>query len=213
MKRIVFAVALFAFMAMPVRADLIDFESFHPGFEGTAVGTIDGVTFGDAIFAEVDDPRYAFGSGTVGDDLPLPLGTTEFGVMFITDLVGDHPSNPVYDSVYDTGPITISFPVPVFDVSFQLLDIESEYEAFSATADTGEVQTTGTGGGNAIATLVEFTSTGITSITADVWPTTDNGLTGWALDNLEYTPVPVPGAVLLGMIGLSVAGVKLRKRV
>jgi len=29
---------------------------------------------------------------------------------------------------------------------------------------------------------------------------------------LNYTPVPVPGAVLLGMLGLSVVGVKLRKR-
>lgn len=29
---------------------------------------------------------------------------------------------------------------------------------------------------------------------------------------MELAPVPVPGAVLLGMIGLSVAGVKLRKR-
>jgi len=32
------------------------------------------------------------------------------------------------------------------------------------------------------------------------------------VDNLEVTPVPVPGAVLLGMLGLSVVGVKLRKR-
>jgi len=29
---------------------------------------------------------------------------------------------------------------------------------------------------------------------------------------LQFNPVPVPGAVLLGMLGLSVAGVKLRKR-
>jgi hypothetical protein len=30
-------------------------------------------------------------------------------------------------------------------------------------------------------------------------------------DNVSFTPVPVPGAVLLGMLGLSVAGLKLRK--
>ena len=35
---------------------------------------------------------------------------------------------------------------------------------------------------------------------------------GWGLDDLYFGEVvPVPGAVLLGMIGLSVAGVKLRK--
>ena len=188
-------------------ADLIDFEG---GTEGALVGTIDIVTFSDAIFAEVDDPRYAFGSAG-GDDFPLPPGTTEFGSVFITDLVGVHPSNPSYDSVYDTGPITMAFSKPVFDVSFQLLDIEGVYEAFSASADTGETQTTGTGGGDGLATLVEFTSIGITSITIDVWPITSSELTGWALDNLEYTVVPVPGAVLLGMLGLSVAGLKLRR--
>ena len=32
------------------------------------------------------------------------------------------------------------------------------------------------------------------------------------IDNVAFTPVPVPGAFLLGMIGLSIAGVKLRKR-
>ena len=186
-------------------ADLIDFEG---GTEGMSVGTIDIVTFTDAIFAQVDAPRYAFGSAD-GDDFPLPSGTTEFGSMFITDLVGDHPSNPSLDSVYPTYPITFSFSNPVFDVSFQLLDIEGE--AFSAITDTGETHTTGTGGGDGLATLLEFTSTGISSITVDVWPITSNGLTGWALDNLEYTVVPVPGAVLLGILGLSAVGVKLRK--
>jgi len=38
---------------------------------------------------------------------------------------------------------------------------------------------------------------------------------GWAFefDNLAVglTPVPVPGAVLLGVLGLSIAGIKLRK--
>lgn len=31
------------------------------------------------------------------------------------------------------------------------------------------------------------------------------------LDNLQFEPVPVPGAILLGILGLSVAGIKLRK--
>lgn len=168
------------------------------------------MTFSDAIYAEVDDPRYAFASAD-GDDFPLPTGKTEFGSMFITDLVGDHPTDSSYDSVYDTGPIKISFSQPVLNVSFQLLDIEDDYEAFTAVADNGEIHVTGIGGGDGLATLVEFTSYGITSITVDVWPKTTNNLTGWALDNLEYTVVPVPGAVLLGILGLGAAGIKLRK--
>ncbi len=39
-----------------------------------------------------------------------------------------------------------------------------------------------------------------------------SGLNAGRGDLASITPVPVPGAVLLGMLGLSVAGVKLRKR-
>ena len=39
-----------------------------------------------------------------------------------------------------------------------------------------------------------------------------SGVETFALDNAVYA-VPVPGAVLLGMLGLSVAGIKLRKSV
>jgi len=39
-------------------------------------------------------------------------------------------------------------------------------------------------------------------------PTANDGV---HYDNLTFDPVPVPGAILLGMIGLSVAGIKLRK--
>lgn len=38
-----------------------------------------------------------------------------------------------------------------------------------------------------------------------------DGQSAVGLDNLQFNPVPVPGAVLLGILGLGVAGVKLRK--
>ena len=38
---------------------------------------------------------------------------------------------------------------------------------------------------------------------------TDYGFYG--IDDLDFTVIPVPGALLLGMLGLSVAGIKLRK--
>ena len=34
---------------------------------------------------------------------------------------------------------------------------------------------------------------------------------GYLADSTQFTVVPVPGAVLLGILGLSVAGIKLRK--
>ncbi len=45
------------------------------------------------------------------------------------------------------------------------------------------------------------------------WTSTwDNADAAQVRLKVDFTPVPVPGAVLLGMLGLSVAGVKLRKR-
>jgi len=37
------------------------------------------------------------------------------------------------------------------------------------------------------------------------------GLSDFAIAKLDVTPVPIPGALLLGMIGMSIVGVKLRK--
>ena len=51
--------------------------------------------------------------------------------------------------------------------------------------------------------VVNFT---LSSTYGDIWYT-DGVLTADIVPN----PVPVPGAVLLGMLGLSVVGVKLRK--
>ncbi len=40
----------------------------------------------------------------------------------------------------------------------------------------------------------------------------DSGYYDVAIDNLEVTPVPAPGALLLGLFGVSLASAKLRKR-
>ncbi len=43
------------------------------------------------------------------------------------------------------------------------------------------------------------------------WGGSYSGLTMWGVTVLELSPVPLPAAVLLGILGLSVAGVKLRR--
>ena len=44
------------------------------------------------------------------------------------------------------------------------------------------------------------------------WDRADDRLYNSGIDDITVQAVPVPGAVLLGMLGLSVVGVKLRKR-
>ncbi len=57
-------------------------------------------------------------------------------------------------------------------------------------------------------------SVGITSVAYRVLDTNTGGAVqrSFEMDHLQLSPVPVPGAMLLGLLGLSVAGVKLRKR-
>lgn len=47
----------------------------------------------------------------------------------------------------------------------------------------------------------------------DLWNGGDEDYTGFVVMVESVEPVPVPGAVLLGLLGLSAAGIKLRKRV
>jgi len=50
-----------------------------------------------------------------------------------------------------------------------------------------------------------------TSAVIDFYFETDPGTGTWQIDDVSVNLVPVPGAVLLGILGLSVAGIKLRK--
>ena len=70
-------------------------------------------------------------------------------------------------------------------------------------------------GGGGLISFVQSRWTPSSSAVPPAFPTTTYGL-GYPdffdAANMKYEAVPVPAAVLLGMLGLSVAGVKLRKR-
>ena len=112
------------------------------------------------------------------------------------------------------------FDIPVFDVSCSVADLDVwksgskevlTAEVFDSTDTLLEsitITAGDTGTGDQIATLVEF-STGNVSRLA-LLAANSQGHAGWGVDNLSFTPVP--GAAILGMIGLSVAGYRLRRR-
>jgi len=75
-------------------------------------------------------------------------------------------------------------------------------DAFLGSDSTGGANTVGNGTPNM------FLSVSAPSIAYVVFSISDNVFT---VDDFTFNPVPVPAAVLLGMLGLSVAGMKLRK--
>jgi len=57
-----------------------------------------------------------------------------------------------------------------------------------------------------------FAAAGTYTLLIETWNDDDNDQSSYVgIDNVALTPVPVPGAILLGMFGLGAAGIKLRK--
>lgn len=61
------------------------------------------------------------------------------------------------------------------------------------------------------ATVGFFGVTSDSPISTIQWTTVGGGVVNTGIDNVQVGVVPVPGAVLLGLLGLSAAGMKLRK--
>lgn len=106
--------------------------------------------------------------------------------------------------------LMITFVEPIISVSF---DWASQHNQFIAASDEW-------GAPFPFATFFtngfqEGVTEGFVTYTFESPVTTlyfHDGGKGWiGIDNLAVTPVPVPAAVLLGILGLSVAGWKLRK--
>jgi len=181
--------------------------------EGYHLTTISGppgptLTFTGAYIAKEGSPPYAFYAKS-----PYVHDEAHSGLYTVTDNK-DTPSE-----------ITVSFSTPVYDLSFYAMDIDydpwsSSNEILTATAynasdvalQTITKQYGDPNTGDGVATPVTFSVSGISSL--EMWVKVaggDHHYGGWALDDLSYTPVPVPGALWLlgsGIIGL----VAFRKR-
>jgi hypothetical protein len=141
-----------------------------------------------------------------------------YGTVYRMGLLNrDSSGNTHSEIVFDFSTPAAGFGAWIFDnssgspESFEM----TVTEVGGATFTSSPALESGNGNRHFVEGWLGATSTvGITSISYGVVNTTtgDPIIRSFEMDHLQYSPVPVPGAVLLGMLGLSVAGMKLRKR-
>ncbi len=201
---IICAACIFLSLTAPAKAGTItqDFESVGASLSegGNLTTQLSGLTFTNAIIAEEGSPIFAYyGAGHDG---------AHSGSYSITDVLGVNYAEP--------SPVSVLFSTPVNDLSFYAMDIDgtgtyaetltaSVYDnssnllqTITITSNLNDPDT-----GDGIATPVAFTVNNISSLTVTI--SNQAGSAAWALDDLSYTPVPIPAAVWLlgsGLIGL-----------
>jgi len=198
----VFMLLIFGAFVSLARADVIDFEGL--GVEGDTLHSVSGVSFENAILAtELSGRIYAFfyGISTRGWDDAVVDGTVPVGGTMLTDKWGDHTPYPFLIGKQ----VSWTYEKPVTSTSFYLIDVDAhERYVVEAITVSGEVLEKviadgdpGTGDGKAV--KMEFISSmdpiKSVKITPPSW-------SGWAVDHIEFEPVPAPATVVLMLAGV-----------
>ena len=209
MKRLIFMIVVCAFLAIPVRADLIQNGSFEigvtipgghislPSGDSTSItgwtvigGGVKVIDYINTTWTASDGVRSLdlngyYATGGVAQDISTIPGNT-YNVYF--DMAGNPDNLPMIKTMEVSAS---GSPTPAGSFSFDITG--------KTRSSMGWTPMQWTFVAGATTTTLQFMST-VTG-TYNAW--------GPALDNVSV--VPVPGAVLLGLLGLSAAGIKLRK--
>ena len=219
--KIIFITALCAFVAVPASADMVSFL-YADSFAG-----VDGDTSGwstDTTMVNLGVSSWSLLSGMASVDAYEngSLGTfTQRGIR------GLGVSGGIADDEVDTLQLTerIEITFPTLDYYVNSLEVRSLFIETGGT-EQGVVDFY-LGGGSSFYTeslvAVQAGGNGVLAISYGTPMLVDKLVfyvpsgqaytnnSEFAVAKLDVTPVPVPAAVLLGILGLSVAGVKLRK--
>jgi hypothetical protein len=144
-------------------------------------------------------------------------GTPVYGTVYGKALLNRDASGVVH------GEISFQFSSPIAGFGAWIYDNSgSTQESFQMIVEEVGAATTFTSGvlesGNGAPHFVEgwlgaTSSAGIVGVSYRVIDTVSGAAVtrAFEMDHLQLSPVPVPGAILLGMLGLSAAGWRLRK--
>ena len=219
MKRIVLVAALCAFMAMPVCADVINIDVSDRNGVYSGIGPVpDAGTFWNV--AHTINQNYPNLIGSDGTT-PYTVGISFTGWGGEYGWTGDPPMDDrFYAPRYGQASFDILNLTP--GEAYDLYLISSYW---GTTYSASGVASESTAGpvmtpspfieGQNYVLLEDVIANGAGQITVIASPA--GGSSTWAsIGGIQIDgplqPIPAPGAVLLGMLGLSVAGVKLRKR-
>jgi hypothetical protein len=195
-KKMVIVLSMLFVLCMVIQADADMYDFSSMGF--TDGQNLEGMTLDEATFtSETGDLRYYSGYG------------------------GGIGTGYSWGAAADT---YIQFSVPVFGLSFTGGDGSGDSDAFAVSLyEYGTDNFIGTwstpvfGGANEPEWYkLDITASNVGRLVFDpgnggVLPGVKESQGGLVITDLEFTPVPVPGAVLLGLFGLSAAGLKLRR--
>jgi len=206
MKRLILCAVLSAFAAAPAMADMVQNGSFE---SGPGVGSYVVVPVGSTAitgWTVVGRPIDYIGS----------FWTSSDGVRSLDMNNGDGPGG--IEQVIHTTPgntylVTFDMagnPVPGSGLVPPIFTMDVSASGSPTPTGSFSFDTTGHTTGNMGWTQKQWTFVaGGTDTTLRFMSTTDSSLWGPALDNVSV--VPVPAAVLLGLLGLGAAGLRLRR--
>ena len=208
MKRLILITVVCAFLAVPVSADLIQNGSFESGLFGgnlspKAIQLLVGSTVIDNWTVISDEIAWI----EEGNEWGI---TTPYGVRFL-DLAGYTDASP-HGGVSQT--ITTAAGQN-YTLSFYLGALNPDFagpmEVMASAGGTSQnFSYNPAGPGNQWQSFgFDFAAGSTDTLISITGISAANFYIG--LDNVSVVPVPVPGALLLGILGLGAAGIKLRK--
>jgi hypothetical protein len=213
---------MFLLAAGSASAAVVTFENNQAGWNAAVTTTTNTINWDDVALADgtsttILSTHYSGlpGSPTLAVDASSTLSVLDpspsyFGTDFFP-VSGENVFAPDDDPppFSPEGILTISWTTPAYALGAWFLDVEGDFAstgievggtlyAFSANQGDNSQRFLG------IVSTIPFTSALIHMSSAA------NG-NGVGIDDTTYALLPIPGAVLIGMLGLGIAGLKLRK--
>jgi len=214
MKRIALITIVCAFVAMPARGDLItdgDFSAWNFGSQNFGSGTAtvtreaSGGNPGARLRITTVTGGTVYGIANKADySTALPLADTPFELQLdVLSGPGAHNQGQGIQLLVEQDSSIYAYPLGVtwYPLYWDTLTFSGTFTESSFSLWSGSGPATPDFGG------------GTTTLFGFAAGNSNSGTLTQYYDNfsLEINPVPVPGAILLGLLGLSVAGIKLRK--